>query len=684
MRVSLDWIKDFIDITAAPEEVATTLTMIGLEVEGADSVDGDIVFEINITPNRPDCLSILGIARELSAVFNIPLKVPKHEIESLQEVSDYSIEILSPQLCNRYTGRLIKDITIAESPEWMKKRLEKSGIRAINNIVDITNYVLLEFGHPLHVFDADKIIGKKILVDTAKTGDKIVTLDGVERVLPEDALLIFDIEKPIAIAGVMGGYDTEVTEKTKNVFLESAYFEPVSIRRTSKLLNLKSESSYRFERGTDILFLENALNRATYLIQEIVGGKVYQIIDEYPVKYIKEPVLVNYKRVNRLLGTEIPNAEMLEILNRLGIHAEDKGDSFVVVPASHRRDIKRESDVSEEIARIYGYDRIPTTLPKSSISTGRLDNRRLNLNKIRDSIRKSGFTEVINYSFFNINKLKMLSISDTDRRRQVVTLSNPLSQEDCLLRSTLIPALIDNFKFNLDRGIKDIRLFEIAKVFIKEGNLLPSEELMLGGILYREKIPVLWKDDIHDYFIVKGAIESIFGELKISGYSFISSSEPFLHQGKSANILVSGSLIGYLGVLRPEIVEELDLKKQKPEIVVFEINLEKLLQYIPERLKFIPIPKYPQIERDISIIVDDNIPSSQIREIIESFPSELIEEISLFDHYKGAHIPANKKSLAFNIVYRSQERTLTDEEVEELHSELIKYIIEKTGGELRK
>lgn len=683
MRVSFEWIKDFIDISAAPEEIADTLTMIGLEVEGSESVDDDTIFEVNITPNRPDCLSILGVSRELSAALNIPVKMPLHEIKGHDGGYDYSVEISKPELCNRYTGRLIKDVTIAESPDWIKKRLEKSGIRTINNIVDITNYVLLEFGHPLHAFDADKIIDKKIIIDTAKVGDKIVTLDGIERILPEGTLLIFDNVKPIAIAGVMGGLDTEVTEKTKNIFLESAYFEPSSIRRTSKHLYLKSESSYRFERGTDILFLENALNRAAFLIKEIAGGTVYRMIDKYPVKYLPEPVLVHYKKVNRLLGTEIQKAEMLEILKRLGMKIQESGDMFLVYPASYRRDIQRESDVSEEIARIYGYNRIPTTLPKTTLSTAKLDNKRVYLNKIRDSIRKAGFTEVINYSFANMNKLNMLFIPESDIRRQVITLSNPLNQEDCFLRTTLIPALIDNLKFNLDRGIKDIKIFEISNVFINKGNILPSEELMLGGIFYREKVPVLWKDNTHNYFIVKGAIESLFVELKISRYKFISCSQAFLHHGKSADIFISDTQIGYVGILRPEIIEKIDLKKQKPEIVVFEINIDNLINFIPKELKFNPIPKYPPVERDISVVVNDTIPSSNIMEIIESFPSDLIEEVSLFDYYKGANIPLNKKSLAFNIIYRSQERTLTDEEVEKIHKALIKYIIEKTGGELR-
>jgi len=683
MRIPYEWLKEFVDITATPEDAAERLTMIGLEVEGAESIQGDTVFEVNVTPNRPDCLSIIGIARELSAAFRTPLKIPAHEIKDEQPVSNFSIEILSPELCNRYAGRLIKDIKISDSPEWIKSRLEKCGIRAINNVVDITNYVLLEFGHPLHAFDADKINSKKIRISTAGTNNKIVTLDGIKRELHEDALLIWDSIKPIAIAGVMGGLETEVSDKTKNIFLESAYFEPFSIRRTSKKLNLVSESSYRFERGTDIEFLGKALTRAALMIKEIAGGTIHKIIDVYPVKYVPEPVEAGYKRINNILGTNISNVDILEILKRLDIPAEDKGNVFVVYPPSHRRDIKRDSDVAEEIARIYGYSMIPTTIHRSPLSSGRLNKKTININRIREAMRKAGFTEVINYSFMSMSNLDMLAIPDSDRRRKVIAISNPLSQDECLLRTTLIPSLIGNLRYNLDRGIKDIRFFEISKVFEDIGKQLPLEELRLGGIFYREKTPSLWKEDVQGFFITKGALESMFEELKISGYSFSTSSEPFLHTGQACGIYVKNFYVGYLGVLGPEIVEKLDLKKQKPEIVLFEINLDLFLTLIPDLIKYSQIPKYPCVERDIAVVVDENISAAKIKDIIRTFPSELIEDISVFDFYKGSSIPEGKKSLAFGIVYRSKEKTLTDEEVEELHALLVRHILEKIGGELR-
>ncbi|MEW6068134.1 MAG: phenylalanine--tRNA ligase subunit beta [Nitrospirota bacterium] len=684
MRIPYEWLREIVDISSSPDVVAERLTMIGFEVEAVESVEDDIVFEINVTPNRPDCLSILGIAREISAAFNVLLKVPQHEIKGEQPVSDFSIEILRPELCSRYAGRLIKDVNISESPEWIKRRLEKCGIRTINNVVDITNYVLLEFGHPLHAFDADTINDKKIIVNTAGKNNKIITLDEVERPLPEDALLIWDSVRPVAVAGIMGGLNTEVTKKTKNIFLESAYFAPFSVRRTSRRLNITSESSYRFERGTDIEFLENAMNRAAVLINEVAGGTIYKMIDAYPAKYKTEPVVAGYERINKILGTNLSNTDMLGIMEKLGIRTEDRGDTFLAYLPSFRRDIQRDNDIAEEVARFYGYDRIPTTLPRSAIFSGQSDKRLINIKRIREAMRKAGFTEVINYSFMNPYSLDLLDIPETDIRRNTIVISNPLRQEESLLRTTLVPALIENFKYNLDRGIKDIRFFEIARVFKNIDKPLPSEELRIGGIFYKDKFPSLWKEDTRGFFITKGVVESMFEELKISGYSFSPSSEPFLHKGASSDISVSDSCIGYIGVISPEIIERLDLKRQKPEVVLFDLSIDLLLKFIPHSIKYSQIPKYPYVERDIAVVVDEGVAASEIEKIIKTFPSEFIEEVSVFDYYKGGNIPQGKKSIAFNIIYRSKDKTLTDEEVEKLHASMVDYMLEKTGGELRR
>lgn len=683
MQVSLDWIKDFVDIKTAPEEVAHRLTMAGLEIEGMESDDGDVIMEVNVTPNRPDCLSILGIAREVAAVFDLPLRTRGVVISGTKNPSDIQVEIDDPELCGRYTGRSITGVDIKDSPEWMKKRLGKCGIRSINNVVDITNYVLLEFGHPLHAFDADKIQKKKIRVARAGENRKIVTLDGIERTLQEDTLLIWDGKGPVAVAGIMGGEGSSVDERTKNVFLESAYFIPSSIRKSSKMLGLKSESSYRFERGTDILFLESALNRATLLIQELAGGTISEIVDAYPLKFEQPEISVLYRKVNFLLGTELENERILKILSRIGIKTEDMGDSFIAFPPAFRGDIKDPVDIVEEVARCHGYENIPVRVPKTVLPDGILNMKERTLHEIREAIRKSGFNEVINFSFMNSADLDMLSIPENDERRKHIGLMNPLRQEECLMRTTLVPSLINNFLYNLSRDVRDIRFFELARIFIDTGKQLPSEGLRLGGILYQEDLPALWKENVPAFFFVKGALQALFDEMKIIGCSFSPSEQVFLHKGKSADITAGEKNIGFMGELGPNIIERLGLKVHKPEIVVFELDLDMILSLIPERMVFYQIPKYPFIQRDIALIIDKDITSAEVMDVIHDYRSEFIEKVELFDYYKGKNIPQDKKSLAFRIIYRSKDRTLTDSEVEAIHSSLAGYIKKKTGGEIR-
>lgn len=683
MRVPFEWLKEFIDIAVSPEGVAERLTMIGLEVEAAERLGDDIVFEVNVTPNRPDCLSIFGIARELSATLNIPLKSPGYEIKEEDSDADFKIEILDEGLCHRYAGRVIKDVKVSHSPEWLKNRIGKCGIRSINNIVDITNYVLLEFGHPLHAFDLDTLSDKTIRVGVAGEGNEIVTLDGIERKLPADALLIWDAKNPVAIAGIMGGVETEVTDSTNDIFLESAYFEPTSIRRTSKALGIRSESSYRFERGADIEFLSKALDRAASLMQQIAGGRIYKKIDVYPKRFVPGSIDVRYDKVNRVLGTNISHEEMINMIKRLNIEVDKGADSFRVRPPAFRPDLKRETDIVEEIARIYGYPRIRTMIPRAVISAGNSDRKRASLSRIKESIMKAGFNEAINYSFMNEANLDILNIPAGDRRRMAISIRNPLRKEDSLLRTTLIPSIIENFIYNFSRGIKDIKIFEISRVFEDIGRPLPLEISCLGGIYYREKKPCLWKEDANSFYLVKGMFEALFEDLHIRGYTFSPSQEPFLHPGQSCNIRVSGSGVGFLGALSPLVVDRLDLKVPKPEIIVFEMDIDKLISMAPVSPGYSPIPKFPYVERDIAIIVDDGLCAFDVENLMRAYPSEFIEEVSIFDLYKGENIPEGKKSLAFTIRYRSRHRTLTEAEVEDLHRGIVKYITAETGGELR-
>lgn len=708
MRVPLEWLKEFIDLKKSPSDIAHDLTMIGLEVEAIEEIDGDIVFDVNVTPNRPDCLSIIGISRELSALYKVPIKFPEHNIVAETKELDFNVNIVDKDLCHRYAGRVIKNVKISESPDWIKNRLHKCNIRSINNVVDITNYVLLELGHPLHAFDLRKIKGNTIIIGTPKkikgpaAEVKIKTLDGVERQMPDDALLIWDIERPIAIAGIMGGADTEVTPFTTDLFVESAYFEPSCIRRTSKRLGLKTESSYRFERGTDIKMLKKSLDRAAYLIKVLADGDIYGKLDIYPKRFIPEEIIVRISRINETLGLNLNKKDILNSLSSLGLEIEDLVDRFKVRPPTYRRDLQNEYDIIEEVARIYGYNKIPAELPKATIGIripeDKIKNKeRRIINNIRQSFLKKGFTEVINYSFMGMQELDLLKIPDKDERRNATKILNPLRIEETYMRTMLLPSLIKNMKYNIFHGNRELRFFEISKVFIKKKNekSLPKEVEHLAALYYKEKGKALYRDDTPDFYILKGVVEAILNDLKIYNYSFVRTSETFLHSGQSADIYINRAVkqdissadsllrIGYIGSLSPEIIHSLDIKAQKPSLLVMEIDLESIVSSVIDTVKYKPLPKYPFIERDTSILVDALIEASAIINYLKSYPSPLIEDVSIFDVYEGKNIPEGKKSITFNVRYRASDRTLTDEEIDSLHKSLVDYILDKTEGQLR-
>ncbi len=688
MLLPVEWLKDFIDIKESTKDISDMLTMIGLEVEGEETSDGDAVFEVNITPNRPDCLSVIGIARELRAATGRTLKLPDYDITDEFE-EDFQVIIDSP-FCNRYTGRIIKGIRTGESPDWIKKRLELSGIRPVNIIVDITNYVLMELGHPLHAFDLDKLRGKIIRVNTAGETLQFKTLDNTERTIPEEGLLIRDAERPVAIAGIMGGLETEVSGETTNIFLESAYFKPESIRRTSRLLGLKTEASFRFERGTDIEGLSVALDRAAYLIKNLCEGVVSKKIDIYPAKLKKAEIRLRYSRITRILGIDVPQPDVLKILDLLGfsINSTSESDVLLTVP-SYRVDIKDETDLIEEVGRHYGYEKIPEQIPLAPIGQVSPDSlvkrteQKSRLNKIKTIARTSGFNEAINFSFMNPRLLDTLNISETDERRKTVTLINPLRKENPSLRTFLLPSLVENLIHNLNQGIRDIKLFEVSRVFINKGGKLPCEKPVLGAIYLYQHGQKLWEYRVEVYYILKGVIEKIFQSNRIRSCAFSLTTEPFLHPGKSADIYAGDKRTGYVGCLSPEIKNVLDLKNIKSEVGVFELDLASLAVQTGRKITYTALPRFPYTQRDISLLVDSTIASEEILELIRSFPSELIEDSWVFDLYEGKNIPAGKRSLGFTIRYRAKDRTLTDEEVDRLHQEIIIYLIKKTGGQLR-
>lgn len=698
MRASLEWLREFVPVVASAAEVAHRLTMLGLEVEAIEEVGGDTVFEINVTPNRPDCLSMIGVARELSAAFDSALCFPEHEVKAETGELDFNVEILSSGLCRRYAGRIVKGLRIGPSPEWLKSRLEKCGIRSINNVVDITNYVLLELGHPLHAFDLATLKGRCIKAGTSKDvkgrPEKLLfrTLDGSERELHEDALLIWDSERPVAVAGIMGGAETEVSSSTADIFIESAWFDPVSIRKTSRATGLKTEASFRFERGADIKMLKKALDRTAFLMSEIAGGKVCGKIDVYPGKYKPVKIDIACEKINGVLGLDLSEDEISRCLNGLGFAVEKVNSHFDVTPPSYRVDVQRDADIIEEVARVYGYDKIQAVLPKAVTGIEGQDSGQkifseALLKELKTSFLKSGFTEVINYSFMGERDLQLLGIDAGDARFRTVRIKNPLRAEDAFMRTILVPQLIGNITYNVSHGNRSFRLFELSRVFLSHPDSeLPEERNHFAAALYKEKAQSLYKDETPDFFVVKGIVEALFDSLRIPACSFVRSTEPFLHPGQSADILIGDVKIGYVGALSPVIINSLDIKAQRPSIALVEFDTDLLVPGFMKSmqvLKYHPLPRYPFVERDTALIVDESLEAAHIVELVKSRGSGLVEDVTLFDVYKGKNIPQGKKSLAFSVRYRASDKTLKDEEVDAAHNEIVEFIITKTNGQLR-
>ena len=683
MKASFNWLKDFVDFDYQPREIAHMLTMAGLEVEAMEELDGDTVFEIGITPNRPDCLNIRGIARELSAIMETELKDISGQIEKTAGQGP-PVEIESPDLCPRYSGRIITGVKPGPSPEWLSKRLESCGIRSTLNIVDVTNYVMLELGQPMHAFDLDSLSGKRIVVKKAGAITTFTTLDNEERNISGDTLLIWDGERPVAVAGIMGGQNTEVSDKTVNILLESAYFNPASIRRSSKYLNLSTESSYRFERGIDIEAVTFALDRASQLIAEIAGGDISELTDNYPVPYASKTIDLSFQRVNSVIGLDIDESFVEETLFNLGFNFIGNDGGISVTPPSFRNDVERDLDLIEEIARIYGYDKIPSTLPVMQMSAPPEHKKQEIVKTLKNLMIKAGFSEAINYSFLNPETLDALNLTADDRRRNLLYVRNPLRKEDSALRTTLVPALLNNVSLNLNRGERMLRLFEISSVFFSGDRKLPDEVVQLVCVNHKGQKASLWESSHDGFYDVKGAVENTFSALRITGVSFTRDSqqiEPYLHPGKSCAILLDNERIGSIGVLHPRVAEAFDIKG---DISLAEIyDMERVLEAVNPRPSFSPLPRYPYVERDISILVDDGIAVSDIREEILNVDSAIIEAVNVFDIYKGKSIPENQKSIGFSIRYRSSEKTLTDSEVDELHSTITERLQKTLKAELR-
>ena len=686
MKASYNWLKEFVDFNKKPEELAHILTMAGLEVEMIEKAGDDTIFDIGVTPNRPDWLSMRGIAREISAIISLPMKDVSASVSN-EKGEGPVVEIDDPALCPRYSSRIIRGVKPGPSPEWLSKKLESCGIRPTSNIVDITNYVLLEIGQPMHAFDLDKLAGEKIIVRQAGNQTKFTTLDGEERKISKDTLLIWDAEKPVAIAGVMGGGNTEVSDSTVNILLESAYFQPSSVRRTSRTLGLSSESSYRFERGVDINSVDLALDRATQLITELAGGTISKITDNFtyddknPGPFIRNIVSITIERINAFVGIKIDEKFVIKALTNLGFDVIREGGTFVVTAPTFRQDAERDIDIIEEIVRLYGYDNLPSTLPEIHMSPPPEHKLQELVKKLKISMVKSGFSEAINYSFLNPDIIDQLNLAPDDRRRELIYVRNPLKKEESAMRTTIIPALLDNVNTNMKRGEKTLRFFEISKVFLSSGKKLADEVTQLGAVYLKDTATSLWQTRHEGFYDLKGVFENIFNDLKISVTFSEGRAEPYMHPGKSCAILIGDEKIGSIGVLHPAVADSFNLKG---DITIAEIdNLKRLLDAADPKIKFSPLPKFPSVERDIALVVNDDVTVSSVEKEIRGSKSGILDDVTLFDIYKGKPIEKGKKSLAFSIRYRSLEKTLTDSEVDEVHAVILKRLQDNLKAELR-
>lgn len=684
MSVSLNWLKKYVDIKINPEELAHQLTMAGIAIEGVETIGNDNILELDLTPNRGDCLGLINLAREVAAITGEKLNIPVADVaENGEDINDYiKVEIDDSKLCSRYTARLIKNVTIKPSPMWLQEALTNAGIRPINNIVDVTNYVMLETNQPLHAFDYD-LLGKekKIVVRKAKKGEVIVTLDESERLLDTDMLAITNGHKPVALAGVMGGLDSEINDNTVNVLLESAHFYGPNVRRTSKIVGLRSESSIRFEKGTDVNGVIYASNRAAGLIQELAGGEVVKgILDVYPQPQQNLTITVRTARVNDLLGTNLSVEAMEKYFNSLDFKVQKGKKALLVEVPTYRPDLELEVDLIEEIARLYGYDNIPATLPVGNTTPGGLNDYQDYKGRVT-SILAQNMHEVVNYSFISPAWFDDIMLPKDSKLREVVQVANPLSEDQSVMRTILLPGLLDNISRNLARKNSSLSFFEVGSVFTPQAQGLPEERLKLGAVVCGNS-EVNWiKHKINmDFFYLKGIIEHLLRELGINDYEFKADATAGYHPGRNALIIVKGIEVGVIGEVYPSVMENFGIKEN---VCACELELDKLYKLSTRKVMAESITKYPAVERDIAVILKSDINAREALQVIRAAGTELLRELVVVDVYTGGQIPTGFKSVAFKFKLQATEKTLTEIEVNEVVQNILTKLEEDLGAKLR-
>ena len=689
MDISYNWLKDLAATNLSPPDLAVELTKVGLAVEVIHEKVGDFIFDIDLTSNRSDCLSHLGVARETAAITDSKLQISDSKLEENPESETRNSELVKIEdadLCQRFTARIIRNVKVAPSPEWMQKRLEAVGERVINNIADITNYVMLELGQPMHAFDLKKLAENRIVVRRARNGETITTLDEIERKLDGTMLAICDAEKPVAVAGVMGGLDSSISDETTDVLIEVAYFKRENIRQTSRKLNLSTEASYRFERGVDIENLIRASNRAAELICELAGGEIGEFIDVYPTKFVPNEIEcedIQYA-VERLTGLGVEKKEISRILNALGI--TQKSETVYLSP-SWRHDIAIEEDLVEEVARIYGYDKIGEELPPSS-SAGEYQPNEMRKLNLRRTLANAGFDEAISYSFIDTRSDEKFDLipnfADENSDEKFISLKDSIIEGQTRMRPSLLSGLLDAVRANFNHQRRDVKLFELGKVFSasSKGNDLPNERelfaLVLTGseTLQNKAIPLRE----YDFFDAKGALEIAANALNVPALEFNAANARHLQNGQSAEVLLNGKKVGTIGRLSDEISQSY---KFKQPVFIAEVDLENILQAKESDVSYKPLPIFPSIVRDVSLLAKRNVSFAEIKKTIEAENFELLRKVEFVDIYEGKGMADDERSTTIRLAYRSDERTLLEEEIEKIHAQILQNLEQKLDAKQR-
>jgi len=682
MKISYKWLGELVSLTLNPKELAERLTMAGLAVEGIEPVRDDHILDFDLTSNRPDALSHLGIAREAALVCGTSLthrSITLNEGDANAE-SVASVEILDPDLCPRYAARVVQGVNVAPSPKWLAERLESIGQRSVNNVADITNYVMFEMGQPTHAFDLNLLHGHRIVVRRPRQGERITTLDGFERELASEMLVIADADRAVAIAGVMGGADTEISSRTADVLIESAYFNPASIRHTARTLGMDTEASYRFARGVDFEAQVRAADRVAQLIAEIAGGTILKgAIDVYPSQITRDSVSLRESRVERLTGLKPSIEQAADILRalqfKIEVNANDK--TLRAEAPSFRIDISREEDLVEEVARHVGYDLVDVTLPAWSGAGKYLAGDRERRN-VRRALTGLGFDEAYSFSFVSGERDRVFRPANTP----APTLLNPIDVDQSEMRATLVTGLLDAVQHNFNQGSRDVKLFEIGRVF-KPGSSTarPEEREALGIVMTGSAVADDWRDHRQlEFFDVKGAVEVVLSTLNISGFTIDRARVEYLHPGQSAVLSRDGVEVARFGRLHPRVAS---LYKFRQPVFVGEIAFDMLLALPADQVRFAALSRFPTASRDISALVPDRVMWAEIESAVNDLGIAEIVSVRLFDTYKGKEMPDGFRSLAFRVTYRSDDRTLTDEELAGMHERVRGSLEQRFGAQLR-